>query len=180
MPTWQLEKFLKRTHTRSTSVSNKELTFKIHLPLPLFFYQKLKNHPSLVDCSTKALADVNFSLGAALQSFIDDPSRLEMEDEESKVREEKTDAAQYDREAEQSNVQEEEKTDPAFYWTVVVKREGVLKEVPVCEGGEKNPEKSGSLSRYSDFSSMTSKARNLKPPITGFMKLSTRTSLDQW
>ena len=31
----------------------------------------------------------------------------------------------------------EEKTDAAFYWTVVVKEEGVLKEVPVCEGGEK-------------------------------------------
>ena len=88
---------------------------EIHLPFPLFFFQKLKNHPSLVDCSTKALADVNFSLGAALLSFSDDPSQLDIEDEERKVREEKTDAAQFDREAEQSNVQEEEKTDPAFY-----------------------------------------------------------------
>ena len=61
--------------------------------------------------------------------------------EESKVGEEKTDAAQFDRETEQSKVQGE-KTDAAFYWTVVVRGRGGgggggLKEVPVCEGGEK-------------------------------------------
>ena len=43
-----------------------------------------------------------------------------MDMEKSKVGEEKTDAAQFDRETEQSKVQGE-KTDAAFYWTVVVR-----------------------------------------------------------
>ena len=90
---------------------------EIYLPLPLFFFAKLKNHPSKVECSFTSLADVNYSLAMSLQTFIDDPKQLDMEEEE-------------------------ENMDAAFYWTVSVKDEGVVKELPVCQGGEEKVLKS--------------------------------------
>ena len=72
---------------------------ELHLPLSVFFFDKLKNHPSRVEVSIKALSEVNRSMAIALQSFLEDPAQLDMD----------------------------QATESAFYWTVVIKEEGVLK-----------------------------------------------------
>ena len=80
----------------------------IPFPLPVFFFQKLKDHksewPDCVDKLLAALKDTNRHLATSLQSFWEEPDQVQDEDE-------------------------------LWYWTVVVKEEGGVVEVPVCPGG---------------------------------------------